>query len=130
MLYEVASSKPLNDIDRDLRAAAAENKFGVLTVHDLQETMRNKGVDFNGTCLIYEVCNPHQAKKVLEANGAVSTALPCRISVYAAPDGKFRVATLLPTAVMSMFGNPELEPVAAEVESVMRAIMNSAAGGQ
>jgi Domain of unknown function DUF302 len=28
------------------------------------------------------VCNPHQTKKVLEANLEISTALPCRISVY------------------------------------------------
>jgi uncharacterized protein (DUF302 family) len=44
--------------------------------------MKKKGVEFNDDCWIYEVCNPVQAKEVLAANGAVSTALPCRISVY------------------------------------------------
>jgi uncharacterized protein (DUF302 family) len=127
MLYEVKSGRSLNDIDEALRAAAAERKFGVLTVHNLEETMRNKGVEFNGTCLIYEVCNPHQAKKVLEANGAVSTALPCRISVYADKSGGYRIATLLPTALMKMFGSAELEPVAAEVEHVMKEIIQAAA---
>jgi hypothetical protein len=28
-----------------------------------------KGVSFSKTCLLYEVCNPEQAKNVLEANG-------------------------------------------------------------
>jgi len=32
--------------------------------------------------VVYEVCNPDIAKKVLETKGAISTALPCRISVY------------------------------------------------
>lgn len=126
MLLEVQTKKTLEQIDRDLRDAAARQKFGVITVHDLRETMRNKGVDFDRTCLIYEVCNPHQAKKVLEANGAVSTALPCRISVYGAEDG-FRIATIAPTAMMKMFGIPELEPVAREVEQAVTAIMRDAA---
>lgn len=126
MLYEVASTKTAEQIDRDLRESAARHSFGVLATHNLRETMKNKGVDFDGECLIYEVCNPHQAKKVLEANGAVSTALPCRISVYRR-NGEFRIATLLPTALMSMFSRPELGPVAAEVESTLKAIMSDAA---
>ncbi len=127
MLYELKSNRSLNDIDEALRAAAGERKFGVLTVHNLEETMRAKGVEFNSTCLIYEICNPQQAKKVLEANGAVSTALPCRISVYSDKEGGgYRLATLLPTAVMGMFGSPELEPVAREVEQVIKEIMQAA----
>jgi uncharacterized protein (DUF302 family) len=88
--------------------------------------MKKKGVDFAGDCMIYEVCNPHQAKKVLEANGAVSTALPCRISVYRSGD-VYKLATILPTAMMQMFGSPELEPVAREVEEVVTAMMREAA---
>jgi uncharacterized protein (DUF302 family) len=77
--------------------------------------------------LVYEVCNPFKAKAVLEANPAVSTALPCRISVYA-KGGEAVLATLQPTALMAMFGNPELEPVAREVEATLKAMMNEAAG--
>jgi len=33
-------------------------------------------------CLIFEVCRPQQAKKVLEENMSISTMLPCRISLY------------------------------------------------
>ncbi|MCP5110873.1 MAG: DUF302 domain-containing protein, partial [bacterium] len=82
MLFEIATAKTLDQIDRGLTEAAARHKFGIITTHNLKDKMNEKGVEFNGECLIYEVCNPHQAKKVLEANGAVSTALPCRISVY------------------------------------------------
>ena len=63
MLIEVPTNKPLAALDQDFRAAAERHKFGVLAV-------------------VYEVCNPDIAKKVLETNGAISTALPCRISVY------------------------------------------------
>jgi uncharacterized protein (DUF302 family) len=40
--------------------------------------MAKKGVEFAHECLIFEVCQPQQAKKVLEQNMSVSTALPCR----------------------------------------------------
>ncbi len=126
MLYTIESKKPLTEIERGLEAAAARHKFGILTVHDLRATMNKKGVAFDRDCRIFEVCNPVQAKKVLEANGAVSTALPCRISVYESPGG-YTLATLLPTALMKMFGTPELEPVAREVETVIVAMMQEAA---
>jgi uncharacterized protein (DUF302 family) len=126
MLFELASSKSIAEIDRDLRESAARQKFGVITVHDLKETMRDKGVEFAGECFVYEVCNPQQAKRALEANGAVSTFLPCRISVYRS-GGQYKIATLLPTALMKLFGTPELEPVAEEVEVVLRRMIEDAA---
>jgi len=126
MIHEIISTKSLEEIDSALRASAARQSFGVIHVHDLQQTMRNKGVEFANRCMIYEVCNPHQAKKVLEANGAVSTALPCRISVYGSPEG-FKLATILPSAMLAMFSNPELEPVAKEVEAVIIRMMEDAA---
>jgi len=48
----------------------------------LRDTLKKKGVDLEMDCRIYEVCSPLQAKRVLEADAAVSAALPCRISVY------------------------------------------------
>ncbi len=125
MLFEVATKKTLAQIEQGIQEAAARHGFGVIAVHNLKETMKKKGVDFAGECLIFEVCNPHQAQKVLEANGAISTVLPCRISVYRAGDS-FRLATLLPTALLKMFGNPQLEPVAREVEDVIVAMMKEA----
>jgi uncharacterized protein (DUF302 family) len=126
MLIEVQSRKRMEEIGRGIEEAAARHKFGVVAVHDLKETMRKKGVDYAGECMIYEVCNPQQAKRVLEADGAISTALPCRISVYRHEDG-YRLATIRPTAMLGMFGNPELDPVAREVESIIVAMMNEAA---
>lgn len=126
MLYSVHSKKSLDEIEAALNEAVAKQKFGIMTVHDLQATMQKKGVEFAKECRIYEVCNPHQAKKVLEANGAVSTALPCRISVYEEGDG-YQVATILPSELMKVFGSPELEPVAKEVEVAVKAIIDDAA---
>src|SRR5262245_63849370 len=127
MLHIVESSKPLARVIPDLEQAVARHKFGVLGVHDLKAKMAEKGVPFARECRIFEVCNPHQAKKVLEANLQVSTALPCRISVYE-ESGKTKLATIRPTALIGLYGTPELKSVAEEVEDTMVAIMAEAAG--
>lgn len=127
MLFEVTSRRTLSEIDSALRESAERHEFGILTVHDLRQTMKDKGVEFDGDCFVYEVCNAHQAKRVLEANGALSTALPCRISVYGSP-GAYRVATIAPTALIKMFRNAELlEETAREVEAAMFEIITESA---
>lgn len=126
MLFEVETHKTLAEIEQGLQEAAARHKFGILAVHNVRETMQKKGVEFDGECLIYEVCNPVQAKKVLEANPAISTALPCRISVYRAGSG-YKLATMLPTALLGWFGAPGLSEVAAEVEAAIKQMMREAA---
>lgn len=126
MLFEIASTKSLEEIGRRLQEAAQRHKFGVIGVHDLKQKMEEKGVAFQGDCMIYEVCNPHQAKKVLEANGAISTALPCRISVYGS-GGSYKLATILPSAILKLFGTPGLDQIAREVEDVVVAMMKESA---
>ena len=109
-----------------IREAAARHKFGVLSVINLKEKMKEKGIDFDGECSVYEVCNPQQAKRALEANGAVSAALPCRISVYG-KEGGYKIATILPTAMMTAFGTDAVDDVAREVENDIIAMMKESA---
>lgn len=126
MLLIVRSSKPLEQVARALEAAVARNGFGVLGVHDLKAKMAEKGVPFARECRVYEVCNPQQARKVLEANLEISTALPCRISLYE-ERGRTVLATIKPTAMLDLYPNPELKGVAQEVEATVTRIMEEAA---
>lgn len=68
MLIKMESKKNLNQACQDLEKAVIANKFGVMAVHNLNESMAKKGVAFDRPCRIFEVCNPHQAKRVLEKN--------------------------------------------------------------
>jgi uncharacterized protein (DUF302 family) len=126
MLHIVESTKPLARLVADLEQAVTRNSFGVLGVHDLKAKMAEKGVPFTRECRIFEVCNPHQAKKVLDANLEISTALPCRISVYE-EGGRTRLATIRPTALIELYGTAELRSVAEEVEDTLVRIMSEAA---
>jgi len=126
MLIKIQTQKPVEATADALQAAVAENGFGVMQVHNLRETMEKKGVGFNRECLIYEVCQPKLAKKVLDGDMSLSTALPCRISIYE-EDGQTFMATLKPTALMGMWELPELNGVAQEVEETLLKIMKMAA---
>jgi uncharacterized protein (DUF302 family) len=128
MLVKVSTDKTVTETATALQAAVQANHFGVMQVHNLKETMAKKGVEFSHECLIFEVCQPQQAKKVLEQNMSVSTALPCRISIYE-EDGKTVLATLKPTTLLALFNTPQLEGVAQEVEDTLVKIMKDAASG-
>ena len=128
MLFKLSTDKSMSEAAAALQAAVQANRFGVMQAHNLKETMAKKGVDFSRECLIFEVCQPQQAKKVLEENMSISTMLPCRISLYE-EGGKTILASLKPTALLAMFNVPQLERVAQEVEESIIKIMNETAKG-
>ena len=128
MLVTLSSDKTVSETAAALQAAVQANRFGVMQVHNLKETMAKKGVEFVHECLIFEVCQPQQAKKVLDENMSISTVLPCRISIYE-EGGKTILATLKPTMLLAMFNARHLEGVAQEVEATIVKIMKEAASG-
>jgi len=128
MLFRLPTDKTVSEAAAALHAAVQANHFGVMQVHNLKETMVKKGVEFVHECLIFEVCQPQQAKKVLDQNMSLSMALPCRISIYE-EGGKTILATLKPTNLLALFNEPRLQPVAQEVEATIVKIMKEAASG-
>ncbi len=126
MLMIVESDKSLKDICDAMEATVQKYKFGILGVHNLKDTMAKKGVPFERDCFIFEICNTNQAKKVLEAKMEISTALPCRVSVYE-ERGKVKIATIRPTEMLALYRSPELGSVAQEVEDTIAAIMREVA---
>jgi uncharacterized protein (DUF302 family) len=125
MLYVREVFGNVDDIVGKIEQAAKDNNFGVLDIHDLKQKMASKGVDFAPECRIVEVCNPRNAKEVLENNMAISTVLPCRISVYE-EDGKVKIATIIPTYMLELFDNPALKSVAQNVEETIVKIISVA----
>ena len=122
MLVKLSTDKTVSEAAAALQASVQANHFGVMQVHNLKETMTKKGVEFARECLIFEVCQPQQAKKVLDESMSVSTALPCRISIYEEA-GKTVLATLKPTTLLALFNTPQLNGVAQEVEDTIVKIM-------
>jgi len=76
MLVKLSTDKNITEVAAALPVSAQANRFGVMQVHNLKETMAKKGVEFTHECLVFEVCQPQQAKEVLERNMSISTMLP------------------------------------------------------
>ena len=89
-----------------------------------------KGVPFERECRVFEVCNPQQAQKILLGDIRVSTALPCRISVYA-DAGQTVLASIEPSILLGIFGpgSADAEAIAAEVRISLIAIMDETCAG-
>jgi len=126
MLIVIDSKKTIEEVCAAMEPVAQRHKFGVMTTHNLRQTMANKGVEFDKDCFVFEICNPHQAKAVLEAKTEISSALPCRVSVYQEGDA-VKIVTIKPTEMLGLFGVPELAPVAREVEEAILSIMQEVA---
>lgn len=125
-LITVTTPKTITDTATALRVAVKANEFGVMHVYNLKETMAKKGIEFGHDCQIFEICQPEQAKRVLDLDMSVSAALPCRISIYR-EDGKTVLSTLKPTILLSRFDTPQLQQVAEEIEETIVNIINEAA---
>lgn len=126
MLFSLPTGNTVSETAVALQKAVEAHHFGVMHVHNLRETLAKKGMQFAHECLIFDVCQPQQAKMVLEQNMSVSTALPCRISIYE-EGGKTILATLKPTVLLAMFNTPQLAAIAQEVEDTIITIMTEAA---
>jgi len=126
MLMTATTNKSVDQVREDLPDVCTAHGFGVLGVHDLRAKLQEKGQDYEKPCLVFDVCNPAQAKRVLTAEPNVSAVLPCRISAFPDEEGKTRLVTVRPTRMIGLFG-AELEDVAREVEEKLGAILHDVA---
>ena len=126
MKYIVETPKSVEQALADLEAAVQKHKFGVLHIHNLQETLKKKGVDFPNACQILEICNPQRAKEVLTEDMDLNMALPCRVSVYS-EGGKTKIGMMKPSAMLkALSDSPALARVAEEVEKAMIEMISDA----
>ena len=125
-----STDAPLDAVCARLPDIAKKHAFGVLGVHDLKEKMNSKGVPFERECRVFEVCNPQQAQLILKGDITVSSALPCRISVYS-DGGRTVLATIEPSALLGLFSSAPVgaQAIAAEVRTELVAIMDETCAG-
>lgn len=117
------TAKASEEACTDLKAAVASHGFGLLTVHDLAETLRSKNISFAENRRVFEACNPKQEAKVLELATALSVVLPCRISVYTQA-GQTRIGMIRPVEMLrNLSGAAELMGIAQEIATTITAVM-------
>ena len=126
-IYQVSSTKTVEQAVSDLDAAVKDHKFGVLHSYNFTAIFASRGIDFSTPCQVLEICNPMKAKQVLEMDMALSNALPCRLSFYQDAEGVTQISMIKPGAILSLLNqDATLQALAAEVETIMISMINQA----
>lgn len=111
-----------------VRAALAEQGFGVLTEIDMSATLKNKiGADLEDY-LILGACNPPAAHRAVTAEKQIGLLLPCNVVVRRDPEnaGTVHVEAMNPQIMVAVVDdNPPLAEVADEVTGKLQAVIDS-----
>lgn len=103
-------------LDRVIAALKSEG-FGVLTEIDVKATLKTKlDVEFRNYRIL-GACNPPLAYRALQTQANIGLLLPCNVTVMELDNGSVEVSFLDPILMMSVTGNPNLEPVANEAKA-------------
>jgi uncharacterized protein (DUF302 family) len=122
--YTVTASKSFEEAVKAVDEEVAKAGFRVLHVHDVQATFREKGVG-RDPYKIVEVCNVKYAKQALDKDLLIGLMMPCKINVYRQNE-EVKISLMLPSAMPAFFPDADLEPLASEVEAILRRVVDSA----
>ena len=116
MFYIVESDKSFHEASFDLEPVIQRLGFVILHVHDLGDTLRRKGSEFDDDCKVFEICNYRQSEKLLAIDMRLSTALPWRISVFT-ENGATRIGLIRPGPMLvALCQDAGLSPLAREID--------------
>jgi len=125
--YALVKEMPEMDYDVAVERTTellAEEGFGVLTEIDVKATFKKKlDLDFK-RYVILGACNPELAHRALSGEPILGVLLPCNVVVMDRDGGGVIVAAFKPTAGFSLVDNPEVAPIAEQVEEKMRRVLD------
>lgn len=114
--YTKTLNGTVNDNVYAITKLLEEEGFGVLWNLNLKDKLNDKGVNFSEEIVILEVCNPFEAKKILEETLLASYFLPCKIIVYS-EEGSTKIGMPKPTSLIQMLEDHNLEKIASDIEA-------------
>jgi uncharacterized protein (DUF302 family) len=124
---DVALDAPFDEAIDEVRAALAEQGFGVLTEIDVQATMRAKlDVDMERFTIL-GACNPPLAYRALTAEPTLALLLPCNVTVRETPEGVV-VQAVDPQLMLGAAPQADLVEVAREARVRLLAALSSLRG--
>lgn len=116
--------RPFEEVNEEVRAALAEQGFGVVTEIDMQATLRTKiGVEIDPQ-IILGVCNPKYAHRALQAEPSIGLLLPCNVVIRKTEAGTV-VEMINPQMMAEITDAPEMQAIADEVSEKLSAALAS-----
>ncbi len=118
----VVLAQPFDDAVAAVRVALSDQGFGVLTEIDVQATMKARLDADLPPYMILGACNPPLAYRALQAEPSVGLLLPCNVIIRQTDQGTV-VEAIDPMTMVSISGNPDLQPVVDEVAGRLSAAL-------
>ena len=125
MTYGISTTldQPFDATVTAVRAALADQGFGILTEIDMAATLKKKlDVDVPAQ-VILGACNPPLAHRALQAEQSVGLLLPCNVVVRALGDDTTLVEALDPLVMVQVTGNTALQAVSEDAAARLRAAL-------
>jgi uncharacterized protein (DUF302 family) len=100
--------------------------FGVITEVDVKGILKKKlDVDYSDY-IILGACNPPFAYQALQIEKDVGLMMPCNVIVYS-DKGKTFISAAMPTSLMSLIGNDDLQSTAKKIEQKLKKAVDEVA---
>ena len=122
MQYMEVTNKSVQEVINSLKEVAPRYKYGIQHIHNVQETLKSKGIELENECQIVDICNPIVAQNFLSEDMSLSIIMPCKISVYT-QDGETMIAMNSLVQLVDDI-NPDLIEIAQETQEVLLEIID------
>ena len=93
--------------------ALKEQGFGILTVIDVKETLKDKLDVDHMPYTILGACNPQLARQALDVDPDIGLLLPCNVVVRQEDDMSVTVVFMEPAAILGLVDKPGIEVLSA-----------------
>ena len=126
--YTLSTTSELNQAEavKHVRKELQAEGFGVLCEIDVQATLKDKlGVE-GDPHVILGACNPRLAHQALETEPELGALLPCNVVVFRRDDTT-HIAAIDAERMLSIVGNEQLAPTAAQVRDKLARVVERAA---
>jgi len=101
----------------------AKEGFGILTVIDVQATLKKK-LDIDMPAYqILGACNPGLASQAIKAIPEIGLLLPCNVLLREDESGQVHVSFMDPGAVLGLVDDVRIEPLALQVRKKLESVL-------
>ena len=122
--YTLTTIKTFDEAVKSVQDEITKAGMRVLYVHDVQETLREKGFPREPFKII-EFCNAKFANEFLNKDIKIGLCLPCKINVYV-KDGQTIISGMRPTILSQFFPQADLGERSKEIDQIIQNIINNA----
>jgi uncharacterized protein (DUF302 family) len=118
-VFGVVLESPFDEAVQRVREALAAEGLGVVSDVDVGALLKTKLGEDIGGYRILGACAPALAKRVIEAQPAAGTLLPCNLVVRPIDARATAVDFMDPEGVLALARTPEVDRVAADAKALL-----------